>query len=54
MSELRKGKLLMLGLPFAHSYKFQGSKVEIRKKMANRTRKVRKGDDHARHDDSRS
>lgn len=44
MSELRKGKLLMLGLPFARSYKFQGSNVEIRKKMANRTSKIRKGE----------
>lgn len=32
MSELRKEKLLMLGLPFTRSYKFQGSKAEIRKK----------------------
>lgn len=32
MSELRKENLLMLGLPFARSYKFQGSKAEIRKK----------------------
>lgn len=44
MSELRKEKLLMLGLPFTRSYKFQGSKVELRKKMANRTRKIRKGE----------